>query len=247
MKKAFSLLALFICCYGVFLLAQLPVNWLVAQVNLPSAVKLQNVEGSVWQANAERIDVAELSLHKVQAQLSAASLMTLDPAYQLSFGGALLDGPQGKVELSGLGEEKNLRQASLQMAAQDIVPYLSLPLAVEAYGRVVLTINSLTLKGNKCTAVDGKLAWHNAAIGALEQTFELDQFHATLSCEQGQLAINILPDNLLGLSFTAYLQPGRGVSGNGTLTPPANFPDALKPALAFIGRPDRQGRYRLQL
>ena len=52
------------------------------------------------------------------------------------------------------------------------------------------------------------------------------------------------PENNLGLTFVLSVH-GKGIKGQGTLLPGSKFPQPLKAALPFLGKPDKEGRYRL--
>ena len=48
MKSKFAYVAIFLVLYSVFVVALAPASWLIAQVNLPSNVKVSAVEGTIW-------------------------------------------------------------------------------------------------------------------------------------------------------------------------------------------------------
>jgi general secretion pathway protein N len=91
------------------------------------------------------------------------------------------------------------------------------------------------------------LQWRNAGITAFDKKVEFGTLKAKLTCDKGELVVDINPENDLGLSYRAQLKQGGRFSGSGYLTPGTKFPEQLRSALSFLGKPDNQGRYRLKI
>ena len=98
-----------------------------------------------------------------------------------------------------------------------------------------------------CHEVQGNINWPKGKINAFNEDIRLGTLKARLGCEQGALTLTVDEKNDLGLSYTAYMRQVGKVTGNGYLTPGDKFPEKIKPALGFLGKPDNQGRYRLSL
>jgi len=247
MKKVVGTVVGFIAVYIVFLVVSAPASLLVQWSELPKQVSVGEVSGSVWSPKIARIDVQDVSVHQLDAKVSVLSLLTFSPSVSASFGGALVDGPSGNVELNVSGNTFSLTQSNIELPASLIAPYIQSPIPVDAFGMVNLTLAELDYQNGQCSVADGKVVWQRAAISALEQEIDLGDFNATLSCEEQRITLTILPDNDLGLSFKAQLTPQGRLTGTGFVKPGAKFPAQLKETLMFLGRPDNQGRYRLSM
>jgi len=248
MKKKFVVGLVFLMAYFVFLIATLPATVLFNQVSLPKNLSLSGISGSVWKTKVEQVAVGETVIKQVETELGFLSLLSLAPTLPVTFGDPLLSGPEGELDITfskGVIEIDNLR---LLLKANDIAQQLTLPLPVTAKGDVEINLSHAAINiedSNKCIAADGMVTWSKAGVLALEESISLGRFNAKIGCEDGVLALLLSPENNLGLTFSAYVRQGGGVSGNGFLKPGNDFPKALSNTLPFLGRKDSQGRYRL--
>jgi len=258
MKKWFTLGVIFFTSYLVFVLATLPLPWLVNKVSLPNTVMLNGVSGTVWQSEIAQvllINAANSSqIQQVKTELSFWSLFSLTPKVDVVFGDALLAGPEGKLTLAISQEQFSLTDVELFLSANDIAQQAKLPLPVTAKGEFELQMTQFdfSLSEQKCQQASGGVNWSRAGIIAMEQNIKLGKLKADISCEKGDLVVKLVPENDLGLSFSAYVGLKGGgqnkklkTSGQGYLKPAAKFPVQLKSALPFLGKPDNQGRYHL--
>lgn len=247
MKKYFAATAIFLTLYSVFVIALMPANWLVGQITLPKNVSVAGVDGTIWQTKISQVMVDDIVINKVQSSLSFFSLLTLNPKLDISFGDALINGPEGHLQLSGLLADITIENAEISVAASLISDTLDLPIDVVAHEQIQVNIEEFVAGTPICNALDGNLNWQNAAITALDEKVALGKLAAKLSCEKGELIAEVDPKNNLGLMYKAQIKQGGHFSGSGYLTPGQNFPEQLKGALSFLGRADKKGRYRLKI
>ncbi|NQZ20821.1 MAG: type II secretion system protein N [Colwellia sp.] len=245
MKKWFAYGTVFFSVYLVFLIATLPVSWLVTYVKLPSNMQITELAGTVWESNAEYIEFSGTRINKVSSELSFFSLLMFDPTVSITFGGALMSGPEGKLTASQLFNDIKISELKISLPANNIAEKLSLPIPVEAHNFIDLTISEFVMGQPICQQLSGTLLWKKAAVTALSEKVKLGRLSADLSCEKGALALTVSPKNDLGLTFTTYVHNMKKASGNGFLKPSVKFPAAIRPLLSFLGKADNQGRYRL--
>ena len=247
MKKYFALVAIFLVLYSVFVVALMPANWVVGQVKLPNNVSISNVKGSIWQTEISQVMVDDIVISKVQSSLSLLSVLMFDPKLEITFGDALINGPEGSLKLSGLLADITVEDAKVSLAANHITENLDLPIDVIAHEQIQLNISNFILGTPICSVLDGDVQWQKAAITALDEKVNLGELSAKLSCDKGELIAEVNPKNDLGLSYKVRIKKGGRFAGSGYLTPGENFPEQLKSALSFLGRADKQGRYRLKI
>jgi len=248
MKKKFAIGGVFLLTYIGFLIATLPAPFVLNQFSLPRNIQLSGVNGSIWDTAIAQVTIDGNHVQQVNARLSFLSLLTLNPKLNITFGDEFIAGPEGALALTLSQNKAKIDNLKLLLKANNIAQQLTLPLPMTARGDVELTLASAEVdlkKNNQCIAAKGKVTWSKAGVIALEQNVKLGKLTADIGCENGALAIIISPKNDLGLTFTAYVQPGGKMSGNGFLKPGAKFPKALNDALPFLGNKDSQGRYRL--
>jgi general secretion pathway protein N len=258
MKKWFTLGAIFFTSYLIFVLATLPLPWLINKVTLPKNITLHGVSGTVWQGEIAQVILSNSAkntqVEQVTTALSVWSLFSLTPQIDVRFGDAFSAGPEGKMTLAVSQEQLSLTDVELFLSANDIAQQANLPLPVTAKGELELHLTQvdISLSEQKCQQANGNVDWSHAGIIAMEQNIKLGKLQAKVSCEKGDLVVKIEPKNDLGLSFSTYIgikggaQKGQlKTSGQGYLTPGSKFPPELKSVLPFLGNVDNQGRYRL--
>ena len=250
MKNKVLFISLFLGCYLVFLLATLPAQLAMQFVSLPKHIALGQVKGSLWQSEISTIQYQDVAINNVSIDLSPITLLFLSPSADISFGGNLVSGPKGQLSVTYSFGEISVQDANIEMPANDVAPYLMLPIDIEAFGNLALNLDELVIDAMQCQQAKGVLNWRRAAATAMEQTIELGDFTANVKCHpQGQdkaFALDINPNNNLGLSYLASVTGKGQLAGEGYLQPGDNFPESLKQALPFIGNPDSQGRYQLK-
>jgi len=244
MKNWLLAVGLFLTVYSFFLVKTLPMSVVLGFVSLPNKLLLSEVSGTVWQAKFGNVQYDKVQLSNVTIDISAWSLLTLNPEVDVQFGDQLSVGPEGKLTLTDLLSQLKVTDAELFVAADQIAQQLPLPIPLSASGQVTVMLESFMLGEPICSQVQGKIQWPNSGVKAFNQTIVLGDFSADLACEEGVLALTLAPENNLGLTFSAYVRP-TGVSGTGYLLLGTGFPSQLTSALPFLGKPDRQGRYRL--
>lgn len=247
MKTKLALVAGFILAYLTFVICQIPANIAVGWFPLPNNIAVGKVSGSIWQPEISAVDVEGVVINNIDAELSALSLLLLSPSIDANFGGPLLSGPKGHISGALSQQSQTLTDSKIEISANEIVPFLLLPIEVEAFGQVTLTVGKLALEQGKCISAQGTLQWQRAAVSALEQDIELGSFQGNIHCQGEKLAITLNDKNKLGLNYTATIDAQGRITGNGFILPGGDFPQQLKEALPFIGNPDARGRYLLKM
>jgi general secretion pathway protein N len=247
MKKKFAYIAIFFTAYSVFVLALMPASWLMAQIKLPNNIAIAAVEGTVWRTHVEQVMVDDVVINQVQSSMSLMSVLMLDPKLDITFGGALVNGPEGQLTISGLMSDIVMEDAQINLAANTVAARLNLPIDIIAHEQLQLNVSRFIIGAPICSELQGDLQWRNAAVTAFEEKVKLGALTAKLTCEKGELVADIDPNNDLGLSYRAKIKQGGRFSGSGYLTPGSQFPEQLKATLSFLGKPDKKGRYRLKI
>ena len=253
MKKWFGLMAILLSSYIIFIGATAPITLLLNNVSYPKNVNLSGVTGTIWQFKIEQLNVGDIKIENVSAKLSFLSLLSLSPEVKLTFGDALLSGPEGKVTVNLSRDELTISSLALFVVANDVVSQVTLPLPATAQGNVDLLIEKMTFSYSdnnvntlKCTDAIGEFSWKGAGVIAMEQNIKLGTFKADIRCEDDAVMVVVNPKNNLGLSFNLYARLNKRLSGDGYLKPGNKFPQQLQGALPFLGKKDDQGRYRLK-
>lgn len=247
MKKVISYSLIFLVTYLIFVVATMPAQFVLNQVTVPNTVNVSGVSGSIWQANIKHVSTQAIEVHDVEAKLSVISLLSLSPSFDITLGDPLKHGPEGYLTLKISDKSLVVSDANINISVSDILKNARLPIDIKAKGFIELDIETFAAGKPICQSLKGKAEWAKAKVKALDESILLGTLKAALTCEKGALVITIDDKNDLGLSYTAYMRKLGKLSGDGFIKPGDKFPENVKPALSFLGKPDSQGRYRLSL
>lgn len=236
--------------YLLFLVALFPATQAYRFAAEPLArampvLKLAQLEGTVWSGQAGMVVYRQALLGQASWQVSPfalllgkarlTALLQSDEGYLQSRVAAPLAG--GPVELSGLEGRMPVtelaRFAPYMPLVMDGVVSLDLPkLVVDSAGRIL--------------AAEGSVIWHQAAMSA-PQALALGDLLLQLRTEgEGQVAGDISDrGGPLKVEGALQLSPDGAYRINGTVAAAPDAPATLVKSLGWLGKPDSQGRYRL--
>jgi len=246
MKKWSAFIASFLGVYLVLLIALMPAGVVFNWLTLPKNIQLGEVSGSIWQSKVSAIKVDNIVINNVEAKLAFFSLFLWDPKIDVTFGDALISGPEGKTTVSGLLSTLKLSDTKVNISADFIAQKVNLPLPIKAHNFIDVTLDEFTMGNALCSSLKGNVTWSKAAVTALDEKISLGKLSADFSCLRGDIVAELAENNDLGLSFTASVGKGFSMSGDGYLTPNNKMPNAIRQVLPFLGKADNQGRYRLR-
>lgn len=247
MKKHWKLALLGLVAYLLFLLGLTPASWWLRLAPVPPALQLGPVSGTLWQGEIKQLSYQQLSLPAISWQLKPWSLFTLSATVQVQSGS--LQQPaqpylRGTVR-AGLGGLQ-LQDTMLKLPVATLLPYLQLPLPVQAGGDLLVEIQQLQLVQRQCQQLQGQAGWLDASLQPPTGNWlDLKHIHAYLSCEEGQPVLVTAPDNVLSLAIRATMSPAGELRVQGSLLPDPSLPEEVHQAMRFVGQPDANGRYSL--
>ncbi|MEW6992201.1 type II secretion system protein N [Colwelliaceae bacterium 6441] len=246
MKKRLATITGFISIYLMFLFILMPANVVVKWLKLPSNIAVGSITGSVWHNQITAVKFNDVVINDIEVKLSFLSLLTLDPQLDIAFGDALVSGPEGTLSVDGLLSVPRIFNAKISLSANTIAQQLNLPIPIQAHDFIDVALEEFVVGKAICQSLSGEINWSAAAVTAIEQKVKLGKLSANLDCQQGDVILDIVEGNDIGLSFSATIGQGFSASGDGYLTPNEKMPTAIKQVLPFLGKADNQGRYRLR-
>lgn len=248
MLKSLKLIIFGLLSYLVFMLFLAPASFWLRWLDLPPAIQLGQVTGSLWQGEISQLRYQQLIVDRVRWQLSGWALWRGQLRLQLHSGSLQQTSlPYIKANMSYSLSGVTLKDSFLRLPVNSIVPMLQLPLPVAAAGELIVDIQRFEQQGKGCAALQGAASWTNAQLQPPTGTWlQLEAIHARLSCQQGQPLLVTDPENPLGLAIDATVNTAGVLSVDGTLQPAASLPAEVHQAMQFVGRPDANGRYRIR-
>ncbi len=244
-RRLFLWLTLGLVAYLGFLVATFPAGWAyaLARPQLEErGIVLYRPEGTVWNGRVAALDVAGRRLPAAHWRLRPAALLRGAVEVELALDERL------RTTLDwDLGQRLRLAPLELQWDVPDLLRLLDLQ-ALALGGRLEGRLERLEVAAGRPQAADGVLLWRgartrlpsDAALGDLQLRLETtaEGIHGRFrDSGQGPLA----------LSGTLQLDPQGQWRLSLQLTPREGRQSPLGRLLAFLGRPDAQGRVRLDL
>lgn len=246
MKIWVKILSVFMLLYAFFLVAFMPAHIVFNQILLPNNIQIGQLKGSVWSSEVSAVHVNGFTINQVNIKVNPLSLLMFNPKLDVTFGDALLSGPEGELSLDGLFSTPRVFDGKMNVKASDVVNLIPLPISLRAHSFIDIELNEFIPGKEVCSVLIGTLHWSKAAVTAFEQKIALGKLGADLSCNQGDAVLTVQKKNDLGLEFSLFVGKGFKPTGNGYIKPTAKTPNEIKQALPFIGKPDNQGRYKLR-
>lgn len=250
MKPVLRYLAFGLPLYLLFVIALFPATQAYRFVSEPLGkaipeLNLTGIDGSVWSGRAGMVVFRKALLGEVSWELSTLSLLLGKAKLK-----ALLQSENGYLQsnlstpltggaLALTGIEGQLPLAELLR----FTPYL--PVVLE--GRLSLNLSELELTADgRMQRAEGTAMWHQAAMTA-PQELPLGDLKLALHTEEDGKVIGDISDQGGPLKVEGKVEysPDGSYRVNGTVAAAENAPESLAKALGWLGKPDPQGRYRL--
>ncbi|TMP25297.1 general secretion pathway protein GspN [Pseudoalteromonas rubra] len=252
MKKIISLVLVFLLAFSVFVAITMPASIVLqlSQGSLPRALSVGAVSGSIWEGRISEVRYENVQLNDVTWQLNGWGLLTGQVQGKVRFGSPrTLDEISGNsnFSMSLLDKSAKLDDAILRFSVEQAMQQVTLPLPVDAKGRVILSIDEYYTGQPYCEALNGEISSPNIDIKGLTGWFSIGDMSGTLTCKSGDIAVTVDPENRLGLRADATLAANMQFRVAGNIKPEASLPKEVHDAVKFLGRPDSEGRYPVSL
>jgi general secretion pathway protein N len=233
--------------YVAFLVIKLPASQVVSRVQLPPDVSLSGVSGTIWNGHAQQVIAHGLPLNKLSWQLDALPLLWGSVSAQVKAGDMrTVDEISFKAKLQLAKNSLSAQDLQAYLPTNLVISLLPLPFPVQADGRFRVQLEELDY-ADGCQALMGQGQWLKAEVAGLQGQIVLGNFDAQLSCDEGDVLLEVKEPNSFGLSAIARIPKTMQFSVEGKFKPDPNLPEEVQQAALFFGKPDGQGYYPLKL
>jgi len=238
--------ALCLLVYVGFLLVKLPALQFISRVQLPPGVSLSGVSGTIWHGQAQQVIAHGLPVEKLSWQLNALPLLWGSVNAQVKAGNMrTIDEISFKAKVNLTKNSISARDLQAYLPTNLLISLLPLPFPVHADGRLRVQLEALDY-ADGCQVLRGKGQWLKAELVGLNGQIALGDFAAQLSCDQGDVLLEIKEPNSFGLSAIARIPKTLQFSVEGKFKLDPNLPKEVQQAAQFFGQPDGQGYYPLK-
>ncbi len=234
-----KLLALGVAAFIVSLVVTAPVH--VVAKHLPPDIQASGLQGTLWQGQANRLQVRNFNLGRVSWDVNPLALLVGRIESDVSIDRPGLQG-RGTV---GVGFD-SLRLADTHVLGSSdlLAPYLA-NYGVDIDGQFEVDVRSSQFNDRGPQALDGLVVWRDAEL-VRPARFALGNVNIALA-QHGDTAVAELNNtgDVLRLNGGARLQTGWKYHGRLRIEPTAATPEEVRNALPYLGQPDAQGAITL--
>lgn len=245
--KKWTLGLIALLSYLIFMLILTPAAWWLKLVALPPQLKLGQVQGTLSKGSISSVQYRHLVSDSIHWQWHGWALFSGKLKFSVQSGSmqqAALPYLNGSLSygFSGL----RLQNTVLRSPAASLLPFMSLPLPVNASGNLLLDISGYQQGQPWCETLAGYASWQDARLQPPASSWlDLGDIAGSLQCEQGGVVLHTDGENRLGLILQARLADNAKLTVNGSMKPEASLPQEVHQAMQFLGRPNAEGRYRI--
>lgn len=159
MVKIWKLTLFFLLCLMVALLFNLPIQQVLAHVQLPPTVQLAGVDGNIINGRAQEIRVNNFPIRGVNYRYMPSCIVMLKICYHVTY-------DEGDVQLAYdlLNGDAEVSRSEVEYPITRLLSLMPNPALVKPSGRLQLQIDDLSMQQDKLIAVTGKLIWRDMGL-----------------------------------------------------------------------------------
>ncbi len=246
MKSVLKWGSLCLVVYFIFLIVKLPAVHVLSRIQLAEGVNVSGISGTIWHGHAQRAQVNGLPINDLNWSLSFLPLLLGEISADIKAGNIRDVGQisaTGHVSFSG--QRFQAESLLAYVPANLAISLLPLPIPIQADGRFKVQLNEVDY-GSGCQTFTGKGQWLNANFTGVTGVIELGNFDADLSCQDGNVVLNVKQPNSFGLTAKAIIPTNMKFKIEGRFKPDVNLPKEVHQAAQFFGKADADGYYPIK-
>lgn len=207
-------------------------------------LKIEEPNGTIWQGELQNVQWQKENFGYVSWNFKPMRLLQAKADFEVRFGRGsdmkLMGNGHIGAGIVGLYAENVV--ASLP--ADEVRQRIAMPVPVTVAGNVELSVKEWIYSQPWCQTAIGTLVWSNSKILSPLGELEPETLISDWSCEDNQLVIQGDHNNSqIAAELNAELQKNGHYKVDAWFKPNAEFPDAMKAQLQWLGDPNRNGEY----
>lgn len=244
MKRAIGYSAIFSSVLLTSVIVHLPAQTVMKSLPLPAGLEFKGVEGSAWQGKAAQVNWQGMNLGDVNWDLHLSALFLAQLEADVRFGRGSQMQLRGKgvvgMGLNGPYADDFL----LSLPATQVLPWLPLPIPLNVQGQLELAVQQYRFGEPYCQQAKGSVVWSAAQAESPIGALDLGSVVADFTCQDRVLTVKGDQNTRqVSSEFNVTLQPDKRYQVQAWFKPEADFPEGLRSQLAWLPKPDQQGRY----
>lgn len=126
-----------------------------------AALRLQGIDGTLWEGSASQVSYAAAPLGRLQWSLARAALLGGGATGEVALSGSAI---QGKAQFSAHRQRLDLNDAELSFPASLLTPVLDIPSLV-LLGTVSARMQSIVIEQGLVQSIHGHMVWDQLGVG----------------------------------------------------------------------------------
>ena len=159
MLKIWQFTLFFLLCLTIALLFNLPLKQVLPYVQLPPAVQLAGIDGSILKGRAQELRVNDFPIRGLSYRYMPSCIPMLKVCYHVEY-------DEGEVTLAYdlLNGDTEVSRSQVEYPVTQLLKLMPNAALVKPSGRLQLQIEDLSMLGDKLQAVTGKLIWRDFGL-----------------------------------------------------------------------------------
>ena len=255
-KNIYRAIAFVIVIYALSFFTRLPASLLQPLLTQQSEIKAEQITGTVWRGSINKFSIkyqdGYINIGQLDWRLKPLCFLTIRVCADLQLQPNAAS--NGDIHLltkaqTGLNKKLTLQNTDLDLDASWVLEMAGAP--ISATGRINFVSEQLVLDQQQTLPMlDGILSWQQAGIDYPEE-YELGNYIATISNTDDQqepgIQAAISDENgLINTTGQIDIAANQQVNIDLKVAPNDSTPESLSSLLGFLGKPDREGRYKIR-
>jgi len=242
MFGSWKFVLLFLLFLALALLVNLPVQQVLARVDLPASVQLSGVGGTLFNGRVEVLTVNQFPLRGIRYNFMPSCLPLLKICYRVDY-------DQGRIQLAydAVNGDSEISASRVEYPVAELLQRLPASLPIKPSGSLVLEIDDMSLRESRLAAVDGRLLWRDLGVNQGEVQINIGDYQVAFSGDTEQYKLDF-----------SDLDAKLAVSGDGSIGADGQYRidvrvdgkstiDAqVRSVLELIGKRSSGNKYRIE-
>ena len=146
-------------CLTVALLFNLPVQHVLAYVQLPPSMQLAEVDGTVLKGKVSELRISDFPLRGIRYRYMPSCIPMLKICYHVVYNRG-----EFRVAYDLLNGDSEVSRSEIEYPVADLLRLLPVEAPANPTGRVQLRIDDLSMQADKLVAINGRLIWNDLGL-----------------------------------------------------------------------------------
>ena len=240
MKAVWKPALLFVFLLIITLLINMPVQHLLARINMPAAVNVIQLQGNLLGGQVGTLMINQIIIRDLDYQIESACLLSASLCYQLNFSGGSASirylPVTGSTEVSRLDAELSLSNLG----------GLTDQWLIKPSGSLYLSSPRLLFTQGRLTDIDAVVVWKEAGIAG--EDINLGDYQLNIKKGVGQYQVELVDkEAVLEVEGKGTLKSGGNYSLTINIKSSSGLDARVKSALEFITSHKRLNQYQIRL